>query len=77
MARTVKRQNFRRLATARVERTLKDIQLLGNLSNTAAYEFTDKDVDKIFSALAAALKDAKARFYSSTGVKQNGGFTLD
>ena len=73
---SAKRDNFRRLATSRVERTLKDIQLLGNLSNSSAYEYSEKDVEKIFAVLTAALKESKMRFYSSAGVK-NTGFSLD
>ena len=57
-----KRDKFVELAEARVNKTLKDIQLIGNLSNTGAYEFTDADIRKIFSALQRAVDSAKARF---------------
>ena len=57
-----KRQKFVDLAEARVNKTLKDIQLLGNLSNRSAYEFTEADVRKIFSTLQKALDSAKGRF---------------
>lgn len=57
-----KRSKFVELAEARVNRALKDLQLIGNLSNRAAYEFTDADVRKVFGALQRALDGAKARF---------------
>lgn len=58
----VKRQKFVELAEARVNKTLKDLQLIGNLSNRSAYEFSDADVRKIFSVLQKALESAKGRF---------------
>ena len=57
-----KRAKFVELAEARVNRALKDFQLIGNLSNRSAYEFTDADVRKMFGALQRALEGAKARF---------------
>ena len=57
-----KRQKFVDLAEARVNKALKDIQLIGNLSNRAAYEFSDADIRKIFGALQKAVETAKARF---------------
>lgn len=57
-----KRQKFVDLAEARVNKALKDIQLVGNLSNRSAYDFTDADIRKIFSALQKGIETAKARF---------------
>jgi len=57
-----KRAKFVELAENRVNRAIKDLQLIGNLSNRSAYEFTDTDVRKIFGALQRALDGAKARF---------------
>jgi hypothetical protein len=57
-----KRSNFIRLAEGRVNRALKDIRLIGNLSNRAAYSFTEEDVKKIFRTLQRELDLAKSRF---------------
>ena len=57
-----KRDKFVSLAEARVNKVLKDIQLIGNLSNKSAYEFSEADVRKIFLALQKALDIAKNRF---------------
>lgn len=72
---SAKREKFVELAEARVNKALKDIQLLGNLSNRAAYEFTDADIKKIFSALQRGLDSAKAR-YSKEGGGTGGEFRL-
>lgn len=70
-----KREKFVELAEARVSRTLKDLQLVGNLSNRSAYEFTEADVKKIFAALQKGLESAKARF-SKEGDGVGGDFRL-
>lgn len=70
-----KREKFVELAEARVSRTLKDLQLVGNLSNRSAYEFTDADVRKIFAALQKGLESARARF-SKEGDAVGGDFRL-
>ena len=57
-----KRENFVRLAEMRVNRALREIRLIGNLSNRSAYEATEDDVRKIFRALQKELEAAKARF---------------
>ncbi len=42
-----KRQKFVELAEARVNRAIKDIRLIGNLSNRSAYDFSEDDVRKM------------------------------
>lgn len=70
-----KRDKFVELAEARVTRTIKDIRLIGNLSNRAAYEFTDDDVRQIFRAIQKELDAAKLRF-TERGASTQGGFKL-
>lgn len=57
-----KRERFLALAESRVNRLLKDIQLVGNLGNRANYDYTSEEVRKIFSAIEAELKSARRRF---------------
>lgn len=57
-----KRENFVRLAEARVNRALREIRLIGNLSNRGAYEFSEGDVRRVFGALQKGLDAAKGRF---------------
>lgn len=67
-----KRAKFVELVEARVNRAIKDIQLIGNLSNRSAYQFDDEDVRKVFRALQKELDTAKARFGGSGNAKDEG-----
>lgn len=58
-----KQAKFRRLAKQRGDRILKDMRLLGNLSNTNNYAYTEAEVKKLFSILDEELKYARSRFY--------------
>lgn len=57
-----KRQRFIRIAEARTNKILNMVQLLGNCSNKSAYEYTDEDVKKIFSAIESEVRTAKTKF---------------
>ena len=57
-----KRSKFVELAEKRVTRAIKDIRLIGNLSNRSAYEFADDDIKKIVRAIHRELETLKARF---------------
>jgi hypothetical protein len=67
-----KRAKFIELAEARVNRAIKDIQLIGNLSNRSAYQFDEEDVRKVFRALQKELDVAKARFGGSGNARDEG-----
>ena len=61
------------------EETKRDkfvIQLLGNCSNQSLYEYSQKDVNKIFNAIQAELDEAKKR-YSKQDSQKGSKFTLD
>ena len=62
MAEETDRAKFIRLANARVNKALKAIQLVGNLSNRSNYSYVGADVDKIFRVLNAELKACRQRF---------------
>lgn len=70
------RDKFVRLAESRVNSLIKTIRLLGNLSNSSNYSYTDKDVDKIFRSIEKELKDAKIRFRKG-GISDDSVFRLD
>lgn len=57
-----KRNKFKELAEKRVNNALKNIQLIGNLSNTNNYDYNEEDVTKIFKTLKEELQTAEARF---------------
>lgn len=70
------REKFIRLGTARVNKALEAIRLVGNLSNRSNYAYTERDVDRIFRALGAELKACREKFDTSSA---RGGrtFSLD
>lgn len=57
-----KREKFVELAEKRVTRTIKDLRLIGNLSNKNNYAYTESDVQKIVNALEQEVKNLKAKF---------------
>lgn len=56
------REKFLDLAEKRTRKALKDIRLIGNLSNRATYSYENQDVEQIFKALEGELRLAKQRF---------------
>lgn len=71
-----KREKFVRLAEARTNKIIDMIQLLGNCSNLGAYDYTQQDVDKIFTAIENELREAKKKF-SKVDSKKGSRFSLD
>lgn len=62
MTQEVKNKNFKRLAEKRVNIILDRIRILGNLSNTALYNYSDPEVKKMFETIEEALKVERASF---------------
>ena len=71
-----KRDKFVRLAEARTNKIIDMLQLLSNCSNSNVYDYTQQDVDKIFNAIDAEVKEAKKKF-SKIESKKCTRFTLD
>lgn len=67
-----KRGKFVSLAESRVNRTIKDIRLIGNLSNRSAYAYREDDIRKIFRALQKELDAAKSRFGGEADTREEG-----
>ena len=57
-----KRDKFIRITEARTNKIISMVQLLGNCSNQGQYEYSQKDVNKIFNAIQTELDAAKKRF---------------
>lgn len=77
MGRDEDRNKFVKLASARVSKALKDIQLIGNLSNRSNYDYTDEDVAKIFKALSDEISACKRKFESARSKGSKPIFVLD
>ena len=62
MSTETKTEAFKRVARRRVNKVLTAIRVLGNCSNKASYEFTEVEVDMMFSAIEELLKSTRLRF---------------
>jgi hypothetical protein len=58
-----KKDRFKRLATSRTTDVLKRLQVLSNCSNRSAYEYSEEEINKIFSTIEKTVKDSKSKFY--------------
>lgn len=70
------RSNFVRLAEARTQKLLKDLELLGNLSNRSNYSYSEDDVKVIFKAIAKKMQDTELRFKVSLNPTRKARFEL-
>lgn len=66
-----KSAKFVELATSRVNRTLKDLALIGNLANRSNYQYSDDQAKKIIRALQGGLEQVKSRFSSGGALNQS------
>lgn len=57
-----KYDRFKRLVSSRQQRLLREIRLIGNLSNTKNYSYTQSDVDDLFERIDIELKETKSLF---------------
>jgi hypothetical protein len=62
-----KRAKFVELANKRVNKALDQLRLIGNLTNRAAYDFTEEDGKKIIKALQKELDGLRTRFTEGGG----------
>lgn len=57
-----RRERFKRLAEYRTNEVLRRIKVLGNCANRSAYDYTEEEVNKIFSVIEKQLKETKGKF---------------
>ena len=66
-----KREKFVRLAENRTNRIISQLQLLGNLANKNAYEYSDKDIVKMYKAIEEALSESRKCYSKQDDRKTN------
>lgn len=76
MEKETKREKFVRLAEKRTNRIIDQLELLGNLSNTSAYEYSQRDINMMFKAIEDALSEAK-KCYTRQEKKETKKFSFD
>lgn len=69
-----RRYRFKRIAESRTNRILNDIRLLGNTGNKTLYNYSEADIDKIFSIIDKKLLETRAKFKTA---KKEDVFSLD
>lgn len=57
-----RRSNFKRLATTRTNEVLRRLKILANCSNRSHYDYTEEEINKIFSEIEKKVREAKAKF---------------
>lgn len=62
MEKESRHDRFKRLASKRTNDILEKIRILGNCYNKSSYEYTEEEVNKIFSEIEKQLKLTKAKF---------------
>lgn len=58
-----KRERFKRLAAYRTNEILHRLKVLGNCANRSAYEYTEEEVNKIFSEIEKMVRHTKSKFH--------------
>lgn len=76
MAEISKRERFTKVASNRVQNVLHYLDLLKNCANKSNYEYTQEDVDKMFSEITKTLKDVKAVYANEQNKLNNKGFSF-
>ena len=77
MTRENDRDKFVKLASMRVSKALKGIQLIGNLSNRSNYDYTEEDVAKILKALQDEIGACKRKFEMARKKDNKPAFVLE
>ena len=76
-AKNSKRERFEKVASNRVQRILDTLALLQNCSNRNNYDYSQEDVDQMFSEINKALKDTKAAFVNEMNKTSKQGFKFN
>jgi len=58
---------FKKLATQRMNRCIKMLRLIGNLSNKSIYSYSSKEANKMIAALQSEVSTIKAKFLHPAG----------
>lgn len=67
---TEKQEKFIRLAESRTNKIIDMLGLLGNLSNTTNYSYSEEQVNQIFDCLETELQTQREKFYKKQEPKK-------
>ena len=74
-AEETKAEKFIRLGEYRINKAIDAIGRIENLSNRSAYDYTEEQVEAMFSVLESKVAEVKAKF-TATKVKENTAFSF-
>ena len=74
---TTKRQRFEKVAGNRVQKIIDFLTLLKNCSNRNNYEYTEADVDLMFSEIQKVLKETRAKYQTELKHSTKKGFQFN
>ena len=57
-----RRNNFKRLGTARTNEVLRRLKILGNCANRSHYDYNEEEVSRIFAEIEKKIRETKAKF---------------
>lgn len=60
---SARRERFKRLATYRTNEILHRLKVLGNCANRSAYEYTEDEINRIFSEIEKMVRHTKSKFH--------------
>lgn len=66
------RERFLRLSKARLEKTIKQIELISNLSDKTNYSYHDDEIEEMFAQIDQAVNQAKQKFKEKAKTKKPG-----
>ncbi len=64
-----KKDRFKRLAEIRTTAVLNRLRVLGNCSQRHSYEYSTKDIEKIFSAIEKQIRIIRSKFENSKDIE--------
>ena len=74
-AEETKAEKFIRLGEYRINKAIDAIGRIENLSNRSAYDYTEEQVEAMFSVLESKVAEVKAKF-TATKAKENTAFSF-
>ena len=72
-----KRQRFEKVAGSRVQKVIDFLVLLQNCSNRNNYEYTEADVEHMFSEIQRTLKETRAKYQTELNKSNKSGFQFN
>lgn len=71
-----KKEKFKEIAEKRMDKAIKGISLLGNLSRKYDYEYSEEDIEAMINALNREVQGVKKRFDEEMGKSMKGVFSF-